>query len=428
MTDSSSARMQLEIDRLTGELDRTRRRLLRCRVDLAAVRGASGNGSGTVPSDLSFLRDIAVAGNSRSASVEEMLAYTLRRTCEHYGWEFGVAFRSTWGLPSALGLTPPIVHATDPVRFMSLERLVRAEAAPLSDRLPVRAFSESRPLWSDDLSANLPAPMAAAAVQAGLRMIMVFPVTAGSEPVAVLKFYLSNVIEPDDDMLDTMSGVCTQLAHVIQRDDLARQLLELTVYEQDRVTRDLHEAVGQELAGLALTVESMSRRESGNGGQRQTLERVAGGLRQVLVDIQSVARGLVRVPDRANALGEMLVELGWLAERNSSTQMTCVVEVDPVIDMKDPDVTNHLYRIAQEALQNAISHSRCRRVRIRLWQDEQRISLDVDDDGLGIAEHAIRGQGMRSMYQRARLIGGRLEIQGLDGTHVHLSVPRIGVG
>ena len=93
-------------------------------------------------------------------SVEEMLAYTLRRTCEHYGWSFGVAFRSTWGVPSALGLTPPITYASDPGRFASLERLVRGEPADLSDRLPGQAFRECRALWSDDLSANLPASLA----------------------------------------------------------------------------------------------------------------------------------------------------------------------------------------------------------------------------------------------------------------------------
>jgi signal transduction histidine kinase len=461
----AAAREQLE--HTTNELNRCRRRLLRCRVDLETARqvgaAARGNGAGApaaplpegtpdVPAraeraaedlrrqrdvmlarisrrtaDLSLLRDIAVAANV-SGSVDEMLSYTLRRAGEHFRWPFGVAFRSTWGLPSALGLTPPVLFAAEPQRFERMGRLVRAEPEPLAGRLPGRAFDEARPLWSDDLPGNLPASIAAEAGTLGLKMLYVFPLMAGPEPVGILKFYGPRAVQPGRSVLETMAGVCTQLGHVLQRDDLSRQLLELTAYEQGRVSRDLHEAVGQELAGLAMTVESMTRRRATEGVPPDALERVAEGLRQALVDIQGVARGLAPVPAGPGGLGMMLEQLGRHAEQASPTRMTCQVDADPIIEIADPDVANHLYRIAKEALQNAIVHSHGHRVRIRLSQDDRRINLNVDDDGSGIAESAVRGQGMKSMYQRARLIGGRLEIRGHDGTSVHLSVPRVGVG
>ncbi|HDH09943.1 MAG TPA: sensor histidine kinase, partial [Chloroflexi bacterium] len=91
-----------------------------------------------------------------------------------------------------------------------------------------------------------------------------------------------------------------------------------------------------------------------------------------------------------------------------------------------PEIEEGLYRIAQEALNNALKHAQARKVTVYLRQDERGVTLEVADDGIGFDPKAVEGKGMglRSIAERVRLMGGRLEIQSEPGkgTRVRVSV------
>src|SRR5690606_9125049 len=87
------------------------------------------------------------------------------------------------------------------------------------------------------------------------------------------------------------------------------------------------------------------------------------------------------------------------------------------IPVTDNFVATHLYRIAQESLNNALRHSRAKHILVTLHRDDDKIVLQVSDDGIGIAEQAAfhSGMGLRIMSYRAGLIGGQLEVKQREG-------------
>lgn len=98
--------------------------------------------------------------------------------------------------------------------------------------------------------------------------------------------------------------------------------------------------------------------------------------------------------------------------------------------MADNMVATHLYRIAQEALNNAVRHGRAQTITVTLAADDEALHLWVRDDGVGIPEKLpeTSGMGLRIMHYRARLLGGHLEVRRREegGTEVHAAVPLTG--
>ncbi|OPZ10743.1 MAG: Nitrate/nitrite sensor protein NarX [candidate division BRC1 bacterium ADurb.BinA364] len=102
--------------------------------------------------------------------------------------------------------------------------------------------------------------------------------------------------------------------------------------------------------------------------------------------------------------------------------MSCVFECDGGAAVSHHEVANHAYRIAQEAVNNAMKHASARRLWIRLAHAGGRVRLCVEDDGVGLRSREGRneGMGLRIMEYRARLIGAALEIGPRDGGGVRV--------
>ncbi|HVW69067.1 MAG TPA: ATP-binding protein, partial [Steroidobacteraceae bacterium] len=154
-------------------------------------------------------------------------------------------------------------------------------------------------------------------------------------------------------------------------------------------------------------------------------DRLARGISETNQHVRSLAHGLVPVPIDADSLSPALAELA------RSTQETfgiaCEFQLSGPPGISDADTATHLYRIAQEALRNATSHSKATRISIRLGSDNREVRLEVRDNGVGIPpRHRMhRGVGLKLMEHRCSLIGGRFiaESRPDGGTVVSCTLP-----
>jgi signal transduction histidine kinase len=197
-----------------------------------------------------------------------------------------------------------------------------------------------------------------------------------------------------------------------ERARLEWEILEVSERERRRIGHDLHDSLGQHLTGTALAGQVLQEKlaarmypEAGAAARIVTLIEEAIGL------TRSMARGLHPVEVEGGGLAEGLRELA--ASVSTRFGVRCEFEGDGGISIEDPSHATHLYRIAQEAISNAIKHGKARHITIEIRNEDDGVRLSVHDDGVGIAEPVPHGNGMglRIMAHRARLIGSALGIR-----------------
>jgi PAS domain S-box-containing protein len=211
---------------------------------------------------------------------------------------------------------------------------------------------------------------------------------------------------------------------VAERTRLEREVIESCAREQRRIAYDLHDGVGQQLVGIALSAklleEQLRAERSAEADRAGLIAKLANGAaRQV--------RLTARTLEGADGLGDLKTALRSLAANMSEN---CGVKVTVKADSSSlpisPPVAAQLYRVAQEAMRNAIEHGAAREVLIQLTFGDQDLMLTVQDDGKGFDAN-INGQGMglRIMRYRAQCIGGSCEVHAgpTQGTIVHCRVP-----
>lgn len=233
------------------------------------------------------------------------------------------------------------------------------------------------------------------------------------------------------DRLGLFTGI---LRDVSGLKEMQRHILEIATEEQRRIGLELHDSTQQELTGLSLYANALQETlliadEVDAGGSHlyqfkaidfARLKQTAGLLTMRLAEtnehVRDLAHGIMPVQIDAEGLRSALVELA--ATINSSKDISCYFEYAGGVTIPDNTTATHLYRIAQEAVNNAVRHSSANSIRITLSSQDDRISLDVSDngvgfDGLGTDPSAVAtvGMGMRTMKYRASLIGGRVQFE-----------------
>ncbi len=215
------------------------------------------------------------------------------------------------------------------------------------------------------------------------------------------------------------------------RKRLETEVLEISEREQRRIGQDLHDGLGQHLAGIELMSQVLEQRLGAlRSRDAAALAGEAGKIsrhvRESISQARALARGLSPVVLESEGLMAALQQLAAQAEQ--MFQIECRVECEPPVLIHEPAVATHLYRIAQEALSNAVKHGRARRVFIQLRATAERVFLMVRDDGVGIPKSLpkTKGMGLRIMQYRAGMIGGSIVVQREPdgGTSVACSVQR----
>jgi signal transduction histidine kinase len=257
----------------------------------------------------------------------------------------------------------------------------------------------------------------------------------GDEKVAVevMKQGALDYVMKNTALLDLLPGVVKRtLAGLAQKRTLVeaqaeRQRLEAEVVaaserERNAIGADLHDGLGQQLTALELTCTAL-KDEAAREAPRlvRRLEAVSAQLREAIAQTRALARGLVPVGEGADALQTGLAEL---AERvNHLGGVRCRFECREAVALSNPIVAGHLYRIAQEAVNNALKHARASRLTIRLGRKDGRISLEISDNGNGLQKQDgdRKGVGLGVMQHRARVIGADLAIRSRRGEGVTIS-------
>jgi PAS domain S-box-containing protein len=217
-------------------------------------------------------------------------------------------------------------------------------------------------------------------------------------------------------------------------DITARKLLEAAVTtaaeeERCRIARDLHDGLGQELAST-LFLSNVLQRDLTERGATEAAQaaQIHALIEQSLAASREIARGLYPVPPGPDGLMTALQNLADQVTRGSHIE--CSFDTDSAVLIDDLTLATHLYRIAQEAVNNAFKHSGSDRIDIRLTATASTLKISVRDHGTGLPQNppASTGLGRKTMEHRAQLTGGQLTVQNAPeggGVIVSCSVPRV---
>ncbi len=203
--------------------------------------------------------------------------------------------------------------------------------------------------------------------------------------------------------------------------EVEKAILETIEKEQRRIGHDLHDGLCQQLTGVALIAKALSLklavREPAGSAEA---DEIVGLINQTIDQTRDLARGLAPVEVEAAGLAPALQKFAATVER--LYRIVCVFKYDESAGFQfryEPLLATHLYRIVQEAVNNAIRHGKARHVVIALTAAhvQERGLLTIQDDGIGFEPKPgdKPGLGLRSMRYRGRMIGARLKVNRAEG-------------
>lgn len=192
---------------------------------------------------------------------------------------------------------------------------------------------------------------------------------------------------------------------------LEKEVLDIAEQEQARFGQDLHDGLGQHLAGIEFMSQALQQRLTEAGHEAaEAVRDIKDLIRNAITQTRDLARGLSPVVLQSKGLQAALRDLAGSVEKR--TGLACVFESDNRITVPHEEASIHLYRIAQEAVANAIKHGRATAITISLRNVARRHELRIEDNGSGFSTDfkVGKGMGLRGMNYRAAIIGGSLEI------------------
>jgi len=200
---------------------------------------------------------------------------------------------------------------------------------------------------------------------------------------------------------------------VTRQKRLEREILEIADLEKERLGRELHDGLCQSLAGIAALSSTLSRRlaASSESAASSMAAEITKLLNETITQARDLARGLGPVGLNEAGLDGALETLALNVQHLFS--VSCTFECDRPFLRLCREMEAHLFRIAQEAVSNAVAHGRASRIEIGLSSKDGEGILSVRDDGVGLPRELLdlNGIGMHTMAYRARLIGGSLEVR-----------------
>ena len=235
--------------------------------------------------------------------------------------------------------------------------------------------------------------------------------------------------DADARVLHALAGPLASAAYALRLSgDLAeshRELLRAREDERRRLRRDLHDGLGPQLAGVVMGLDVVGSTLARGDTDRaaELASRTSQQARTAVDDVRRLVRGLR--PPALDDLGLVgALEAAFAAHRESGPEVTVVAEGDPA---RLPAVVEvAAFRIATEAVSNAVRHAAAHRVEVALRAGDDSLSLRVVDDGRGLPETPTAGVGLASMRERAAELGGWCAVTGGErGTTVLAELPYV---
>ena len=213
------------------------------------------------------------------------------------------------------------------------------------------------------------------------------------------------------------SALTAEMSH---RKKLERELLAVSEKEQHRIGHELHDNLCQHLTGTALARQVLVRKMSTQSlPESNDLQYIVKLIEDGITLARNTARGLFPVEFTATGLMAALADLA--RQQSHPPDIECRFECKAPVFIKETEVAGHLFRIAQEAVRNAVKHSKASSIVITFEENEEGILLEIQDNGRGLPmeESSPTGMGLQIMKYRASMIDADFELKSsAEGTIV----------
>jgi PAS domain S-box-containing protein len=250
------------------------------------------------------------------------------------------------------------------------------------------------------------------------------------EAFSSLVEFAENVFEcrftPNSDGKSNQGGYIAVAVNVTERVRLEREILEVGDREKARIGQDIHDGLCQQLVGAAFDANSLRQKLQSEGRMEAAIaQRIFSHLDEAITESRRLAHGLYPVRLAKEGLAPALQELANRTRERFG--IPCHCEIGSFDWPCDTTTATHLYRIAQEAVNNALKHSGAKGITVALRETDRAIELEIADDGKGMNDgaRAASGMGLHIMDYRARSVGASLEIHGNPGTTVVCRLPKV---
>lgn len=207
---------------------------------------------------------------------------------------------------------------------------------------------------------------------------------------------------------------------------LEREVLEITEDERRRFGRELHDGLGQQLTALELMNHALARElKLAKSPLAKFADEIGTYTRGAITQTRQLAHGLAPVAVEAEGL---MAALDDLSQLTNATGIHCEFHCNNPVNIRDPAAATHLFRIAQEAVNNSLKHAHATNIVLWLENAGDSVQLSIEDNGRGLPQTASQkpGMGLQVMQYRARLIGGllRIESSSRKGVRIVCSLPK----
>jgi len=204
--------------------------------------------------------------------------------------------------------------------------------------------------------------------------------------------------------------------------ELSTLLLRAQENERRSLARELHDEIGQSLSAILMETDSAECADR-RADTREHLASIRTLAEKTVNQVRDLA--LLLRPSMLDDLG-LAPALNWYGRETSKrTGVNVIVLADDAIDSLPDEHRTCVYRLVQEAVNNAVRHANARTVNVAVRWEHEKVNLTVQDDGAGFDTRFLRGLGLLGMEERVRRLGGRLKITSEPGrgTLVHAALP-----
>ena len=192
---------------------------------------------------------------------------------------------------------------------------------------------------------------------------------------------ISVTVSPMRDMDGKIIGASKVARNITERKRLEKEIIEISNREQQRIGQDLHDGLCQELAGIELMCQVLEQKLAAKSkAESKQVGEIAQHIREAISHTRKLAHGLSPVEFETNGLMSALQELA--AHIQKLFRVECRLECPKPVLIRNNVFATHLYRIVQEAINNAVKHGKAKRILISLKPAGDRITLTVTDNGL----------------------------------------------
>jgi signal transduction histidine kinase len=200
-------------------------------------------------------------------------------------------------------------------------------------------------------------------------------------------------------------------------------LVDAQEAERRALSRELHDEVGQSLGALLMDVSRLKSQLSGSANLRDELDHIRNVAEKTVATVRNMS--LLLRPSMLDDLG-LVPAVEWQGrEVSRRSQLEVEVHATDIPDDLPDDYKICIYRVVQEALNNAARHASAHHARVELKQGLRLIEVSISDDGSGFDAERVRGMGLLGMEERVRRLKGTLVIESKpgQGTEIRVQLP-----